>query len=1144
MRASLMGACVAGMCWNALVSTPWAAEPTAVNERARDIPVAYAVDVVVVGGSTGAVEAATAAAKAGAKVFLAAPRPYLGDDMTATLRLWLEKGETPASPLAKAVFNDSFDPANMPDPNSLAFRYQADPPAGGRHPDTTPPSRLSDQLWGSASAESLQFDDDVNVTLDLGAVRELGAVRVRAYQRPSRGGYRLASFTVSASDDKKQWKPLATVKNTSNDAEDRVALSADVKVRTRYLRVFCEKAAGAARMLLGEIEVIAPVTEAAKALRSLKPWPRPMHVKHTLDKALLAAGVTFLYNCAATDVLRDDQGQLCGIVMANRAGRQAVLAKVVIDATQRALVARLAGAKFRPFPQGVQTVKRVVIGGDVLKGPDVTARCIDPPFIGRCPNQAKTRSGLFPIIEYSLPLSLDDTPDGWARADQLARSLTYHPEQQFTADVLHQTPPDAMFGQTTNAGPWQSAAALPLGAFRPQKLPRLLVLGGCADVTRPQAEKILRPLALMELGARLGAEAAREAKSQPAPTGARVAGAPVVKGAPPGDVGELLSGVRPGQKTATVPQPARALPVFGRCDVLVIGGGTAGAPAGIAAARQGAKTLVIEQLCGLGGVGTLGAISTYCSGNRVGFTAEVAGGSSWVIEQKMEWWRTSLLKAGGQLWFNATGCGAFVDHGRVCGAVVATPQGRGVVLASVVIDATGNADVAAAAGAKCVDTDASEFAMQGTGLPGRQLGATYTNTDYTYTDETDLVDVWHLLVFAKNKFPGAFDLGTLVDTRQRRRIVGDYTLTVFDFLTERTFPDSIALSASGYDTHGYVIDPSLLLRHPSGRLTSYVPYRCLLPRDLDGLLVTGIGLSAHRDAQPVVRMQPDIQNQGYAAGYAAAMAARAGTALRHIDIRALQRHLVEIGNLAESVLSDQDSHPFSREAVAKAVKSIAQDSRSVAIALGQPADSLPLLRAAYGAADGRTKIVCAKVLGMLGDATGLATLLAEAEKGEDWDATPNWRLGKDDPQFGIAGWLTSHLDNTLMAIGRTGRKEATPVVLKRLGQLRTSTSLSHHRAVYYALEALGDPRAAQPLAELLQQPGMGGYAITEMGEGIAPDKTRLPATREVILARTLYRCGDWQGLGERTLQQYARDLRGHFARHAQAVLAAGRTASR
>ena len=62
-----------------------AAVPATVPESARKIPVAYDVDVVVVGGGVSAVAAATAAAKDGAKVFLAAPRPYLGQDLAGTL---------------------------------------------------------------------------------------------------------------------------------------------------------------------------------------------------------------------------------------------------------------------------------------------------------------------------------------------------------------------------------------------------------------------------------------------------------------------------------------------------------------------------------------------------------------------------------------------------------------------------------------------------------------------------------------------------------------------------------------------------------------------------------------------------------------------------------------------------------------------------------------------------------------------------------------------------------------------------------------------------------------------------------------------------------------------------------------------------
>ena len=126
MRTAVITAWVV---WIGCAGPSAAAEPATVAESAREIPVAYQVDVVVVGGSTGAVSAATAAARAGAKVFLAAPRPYLGDDMVATLRLWLEPGEKPAAPLATELFRDSQDPGDLPDPNALPFQYTADRPA-------------------------------------------------------------------------------------------------------------------------------------------------------------------------------------------------------------------------------------------------------------------------------------------------------------------------------------------------------------------------------------------------------------------------------------------------------------------------------------------------------------------------------------------------------------------------------------------------------------------------------------------------------------------------------------------------------------------------------------------------------------------------------------------------------------------------------------------------------------------------------------------------------------------------------------------------------------------------------------------------------------------------------------------------------
>ena len=106
------------------------AEPAAVQRAAVDLPVTASVDVLVVGGSTGGVAAAAAAAAKGAKVFLVTPYPYLGDDMTATLRLWLEEGEKPTSPLAMRLFIDPHRDGPRPDPDRLPLSYQTDRPSG------------------------------------------------------------------------------------------------------------------------------------------------------------------------------------------------------------------------------------------------------------------------------------------------------------------------------------------------------------------------------------------------------------------------------------------------------------------------------------------------------------------------------------------------------------------------------------------------------------------------------------------------------------------------------------------------------------------------------------------------------------------------------------------------------------------------------------------------------------------------------------------------------------------------------------------------------------------------------------------------------------------------------------------------------
>jgi len=428
-------------------------------------------------------------------------------------------------------------------------------------------------------------------------------------------------------------------------------------------------------------------------------------------------------------------------------------------------------------------------------------------------------------------------------------------------------------------------------------------------------------------------------------------------------------------------------------------------------------------------------------------------------------------------------------------------------------------------------------AVQGTGLPPWNLGARYTNTDFAFIDDLDVVDSSYSFFAARKKFARAYDLGQLVDSRERRQIVGDFCLSPMDVYLRRTFPDTVVAASSNFDSHGFTIHPLFMLRPPDRKtMPCYVPYRCLLPKGIEGLLATGLAVSAHRDVMPVIRMQPDIQNQGYAAGVAAATAAREGKTLREIDIRALQKHLVAKGNLPAEVLTEQDSFPLPKEMVAQAVRTVPKDFNGIEVIFTQPEQALPLLRDAYAADSGPAKLTYAHILGILRDPTGVDTLV-EAVNAREWDK--GWKY----TGMGQYGPSMSELDSLIIALGRTGRDQALEPILAKVRQLRPDDALSHHRALADALETRVNPAAAKALAELLRKPGMGDHAYTNLDvatKNIPPspedNSTRECSLRELILARALYRCGDAEGLGEKTLKEYARDLRGHYARHARAIL--------
>jgi hypothetical protein len=193
-------------------------------------------------------------------------------------------------------------------------------------------------------------------------------------------------------------------------------------------------------------------------------------------------------------------------------------------------------------------------------------------------------------------------------------------------------------------------------------------------------------------------------------------------------------------------------------------------------------------------------------------------------------------------------------------------------------------------------------------VAGANMGHVY-GVDATSADSLSHAEregrrvVQRLLPFLRKYVPGQANLtlvatGPQIGIRESRRIVGDYTLTLDDYLACRTFPDDIARCAYFIDLHAATTEAAARAtsisnaeneraerRHyalPAGA-SHGIPFRCLLPQGIDNLLVAGRSLSAERPVQGATRIMPYCFATGQAAGLAAAIAA-AGTSARVRDV--------------------------------------------------------------------------------------------------------------------------------------------------------------------------------------------------------------------------------------------------------------------
>jgi FAD dependent oxidoreductase len=423
--------------------------------------------------------------------------------------------------------------------------------------------------------------------------------------------------------------------------------------------------------------------------------------------------------------------------------------------------------------------------------------------------------------------------------------------------------------------------------------------------------------------------------------------------------GAAAQGGRPADH---VTEAARTLPVYGEFDVVVCGGGVAGVAAAACAARCGASVILLERYGYLGGLATGGLVITVPPLDN-GFNGEVrrrleaartyqecansgddpsVDGLIAVDPEILKFeLLTLLLDSGARLLLHTAVVGSLTDDdGRVTGVIVESKAGRSAIRAGVVVDTTGDGDLAAVAGAAFetdrrplpvtlmstvvgVDTERALAQLGNWGRLRALVEAAVTAGELEFDLEVHSKE-WAPGVFAAELcYPGQINLwsGSMFgvdgidpeDLTRAEIVTRQHTMRLVAFLRERLdgFQKArLECTAAQVGVRGTrritgLASPTLAqvlsttfpdtVAKPYVRRNMRIPYRSLVPRDVDGLLFAGRCLSAEADAMVQLRLIPVCFATGQAAGTAAALAVRGGLSPRDLDVGLVQGELVRQG---------------------------------------------------------------------------------------------------------------------------------------------------------------------------------------------------------------------------------------------------------
>ena len=932
--------------------------------------------------------------------------------------------------------------------------------------------------------------------------------------------------------------------------------------------------------------------------------------KVTLEDLLLAAGVELVYAALPTEAIVKG-GEIRGVVIGNKSGRQAILGQLVLDATATAVVARIAGAEFAPETAADLHFMRVIEMEGV--GPLEESTVEVPAEVGIAGNKLSIHSGYrgngHVLIECPMELKTGKLDlEGMMQREIEARHRTMRVAAYLVQNVAKFK--DAKLGicgyeldgrQTT-----QMAGPIPAWGREVKDLEFNDKNEATVRVPISNFAGLVKGLWCLNEAARLEARWRNLLRD---PVDAALAGSAFARTLIPTLGSGELSGAdetgygipdypphglevkfqdtpqrgRPYQRLTVAPVQ---VPVLRETDFLVVGGGTCGATCANSAGREGAKTVLLELCPGVGGTGTAGGVCAYWYGRYwAGFAIRNANlvdevhksihwptsanelNGAWNIEAKMYALLKDAQQSGVELFFNTITIAAVLQDNQVRGVVTATPYGPMAVLSKITADTTGDGDVAAFAGAKFFYGAARDHYPMWFNL-AQYLRPTESRWHFGHTvDVSNTDDYTRAILIGRRRGPKCHDHGNYIATRESRHILGDVVLTLTDMLRHRAWPDIINLGAGQMDCHRRVASNWIRVGLLMPILPTEMPYGALLPRGLENILVGGKAFSGTHDVLYNMRNQPEMENLGGAMGVAAAYAIRDGVTARRVDLRKVQKRLTVAGTLLPEMLTRQIKDDSLDEAAIRAfVKQLdgrhlsawedvpmAKESDPhyrekipfVEICTADPALAVPILEQEVAKATGDRQLRLAQALAMFGSKAGVPVLIAAIQRGiasgkvplrtsdqgeKDEGAVEHTGIGIPTPPADLVYSLGMTRDPRALAVWSQVGVLVTPEPEDFSNEL--PWPFHYVDSICYGAELLGDPAAIPILRKIHSQSTLKNQSA-KTGFQIDFDLEKRALT-EVTLARTLARLGSSEGYD--TLIDYLDDNRANLAEFAHMSL--------